>query len=668
MDANPVASSHDAFDALLDASSLGAPRVQAVRRLTPAAVHDLLDSRLTRRSLPAADTTAQPAPLPEQVAEGAQPPLPRAREEQEPQHAPDGSGSHHCMQIKSNSETGKGIAFQSHSIPYERILGELNCLTQDFADLTERILAHVFLDSFLSCPTEALKAAEVPMETRLLKQLFFPEQDSNRIGRYGMGAKLALASPLIREELWRSGTPTADLLDNERFGHTDGNQRVRAGRPRGYGRNVPDEVWRLRDTDAAQRVAAAVCSAVLPSGPGHWLVLWPYASDPSARGMSTQTGQGRAWATSHLLGTVTAQRTQRRDPWWPEEIDADAGLHDWLAESWLSGRGSQGNGRSFGRQRSNSGNDRRAWLDCSFAVYGPGAPARSHAVPQTAWQLVYGLLGRLAPGPHGFLTAHKHWPGMRASLEERPTPGATGAAANRVHGFSERCPAHQYWPLGRVTVSMHPRPDDRMPALAPEFVMATRTAELLRTSLSWTCREQAPLQLALALELLLPAGGSAGVTSRACRIEATQEATTARETARLILLAGNCRIAIPAVLTNHCGDLYAVPAVSEGPSREPTVWTFARDLRVAGMQQGSSGHGNARAGTADRQSGDQVDTCMDIRVNTAEGEAVLQLKRADLVRLLDSTQENIDSQNELHRMPSVDDTVSKEWLSDAHRH
>lgn len=631
MDANPVASRHDAFDALLDASSLGAPRVQAVRRRTPATVRDLLASHLIRRSLPAAETPEQAASLPEQVAEGTRLPLPRVGG-QEPQHAPEGSGSHPYGKIKNDSGTGRVLVFVSHSSPHEYILYQLNALTRDFAGLAERILPNVSFDSFSGCPKGALKAIEAAMETRFLRQLFFPEKDSSRIGRYGMGAKLALASPLIREEMWRSGTLSGGVLGNGRSEHTDGS-----------------------------------CHAVLPGGLGRWFVLWPYASDPSVRGMSTQMGQGRDWVTSHLLCTATTQRPQRRDAWWsPDEMDAHAGLHDWL-----SGGSSQGSTSSFGRQRTNSGNDRRPWLDQFLAVNGPGAPARLHAVPQTMWeQLVYGFLESPAPGSYGCLTAHHYGGGLRVSLEERQTPGTTGAAGNRVHGFSGRYPAHQDQPRVRMTVSTYTRPDDRMrvPALASQFVMATRTAELLWTDLSETFREQVVLPLPVTLELLLSAVGGTDLTRRACRIEAVQEAATVWETARLILLAGNFRIATPTVLTSHCSNPYAVRVASEGPARVQTVWTLVHDLLGPGMQQGSSGHSNACVGTVDRQSGDQADTGRDIRVNTTEGEAVLQLKQADLTRLPDSTRENTDNQNERHRMPSAWDALFAEWLSDAHRH
>ncbi|WP_327742777.1 hypothetical protein OHO28_51695 [Streptomyces europaeiscabiei] len=666
MDAHQVASSHDAFDALLDASSLGAPRVQAVRRRTPAAVRDLLASRFARRSLPAADAPARPAPLPERGTEDAQPPLARVGEEPEPQHTAHGNGSHHYTQIKSYSGADREPFPVPHSILQERVLYQLNPLVRYFVGSAESALAQVFIEKFSGCPEEVLKATEVPMETRLFWQLSFPGRGGSRIGRYGMGVKSALPSPFIYEA-WLSGIPSGDLLGSGRSDYTYGNRRVRSGWAHGYRHHVPAQVWGARDTDAAQHVAAAVCNAVLLGDIGHWLVLRPYVSAPSTHGMGTQTGQGSARATRHLLSTVTAQRTQRSDPWCPpERIDTEAGLRDWLAAVGPS-RGSRGSGRSFGGQMTNRGNGRRAWLCCSLTVYGPGASAPSPAVPQTTWEeLVYGLFEWLAPAPHGCLTARHFWRGRDALLEERQTPGATGAAANQVDGFGGRCPAHPYRPLGRTMVSTNSRPDDRMriPALASEFVMATRAAELLYTGLSETCREQV-MPLSLALDLLPPAVGGRDSASRACRIEAAQEAATVWETAWLILRAENYRIAAPMALTSHRSDTYAVYAASEGAPGEQTVWTFNHDLLGAWLRQNSSDPSNARAGAVDRQSGDQVDACMDTRVNTAAGEGVLQLKQPDLARLPDSTRENIDNQHELPCMPS---TLFTEWLSDAHRH
>ncbi|MCC9711823.1 hypothetical protein E4N62_45405 [Streptomyces sp. MNU76] len=662
MDAHQVANSHDAFDTLLDASSLGAPRVQAVRRRTPASVRDLLASR---RARPAADAQARPALLPERVTEDAPPPLPRAVEELEPPHAPHGNRSYNRTQIKSYfGAASEPFSSVPHSILQEDGLHQLNSLVRDCVDSAETA-ARAIVRKFPGYLEEVLKATEAPMETRLFGQLFFRGQDGSRIGRYGMGLKSSLLSSFICE-VWISGISSGGLLGNGRSEHTYGNRRMRAGWSHAYRHHVPSPVWASRDTDAAQHVAAAVFNAVRPGDIGHWLVLGPCASAPSTHGMSTQAGH-RACATRHLLNTVTTQRTQRSDPWCPpERIDAEAGLRDWLAAVGLS-RGSRGSGRSFRGQMTNRGNGSHTWLCCSLTVYGPGVSTRSPAVPQTTWeQLVYGLLEWSAPVPHGCLTARHFWRGRDALLEERQTPGATGAAANQVDGFGGRCPAHPYRPLGRTMVSMNSRPDDRLriPALASEFVMATRAAELLYTGLSETCREQV-MPLSLALDLLPPAVGGRDSASRACRIEAAQEAATVWETARLLLRAENYRIAAPMALTSHRSDTYAVYAASEGAAGEQTVWTFNHDLLGAWLRQNSSDPSNARAGAVDRQSGDQVDACMDTRVNTAAGEGVLQLKQPDLARLPDSTRENTDNQHELPRMPS---TLFTEWLSDAHRH
>ncbi|MFE6699301.1 hypothetical protein [Streptomyces sp. NPDC057718] len=102
MDANQVTISHDAFDALLDASSLGAPRVQALRRLTPSAVQEHLASRRARQD--AADPghlqrTALPA---ERDMDQAQSPAQRHEQEQDLDHErQDGSRSHLPAHLKS---------------------------------------------------------------------------------------------------------------------------------------------------------------------------------------------------------------------------------------------------------------------------------------------------------------------------------------------------------------------------------------------------------------------------------------------------------------------------------------------------------------------------------------------------------------------------------------
>ncbi|MFD9193608.1 hypothetical protein ACFWCA_36070 [Streptomyces phaeochromogenes] len=665
MDVNQVTSSHDDFDALLDASSLGAPRVQAVRRHTPAAVRDRLASRLTRWNLPA-PAEGQSAPLSEQVTQSTQPPSQRSRKEQELQRVPqNGSGSHHSMQIKDDSSTGRSIVFVSHSASPDRIARHLNYLVEDAADPVAENIGRIFLDSYLGF-LEVLNAVEASMETRLLAQLSLAELDSrySRIGRYGMGVKLVLASTLNPEQTWHSGTLTGGPLGHRRFPHTDDNRCARAGWPPSDGHNLLENAWRLWGTGAAQHLAAAVRSAAWPDGFRNWPVLWADASGRCTRRMSAQREQGIARATAYVLGTVTGPWAEPRDARWPA-ISPDAGTHACrLAAVGLSQWASQGDKRSPARKRTDSGDGRRPWLDRFLAMDWPGAPARSSAVPETIGEhLVFQLRGWSATGHSACRAPQAHWRDVLAVLEVRQTAKGTGAAVSQVHGFSERLPAHRYGGAGRMPVSTYPWPDDCMPAPGPGPVVVTGTAEILRTLLSETPRRQVPVLLPLALKLLRPADGSMVLMSRACRIEAAQEAMTVRATTRMVFLAG-CTGALPVTLTSHSSDPCAVYTDFEESSGEQIVETFAHDLLGTWMTGGSPGHGNTEM--ADRQPGDQADTRMDTRVRTTEG--VMQRKEADLARFPDSTQENIDHGDEHHRMPSTRDAGCEELLSHAHLH
>lgn len=449
-----------------------------------------------------------------------------------------GSGSYHSMQIKDDSSTGRQPVFLSHSASHGRIARQVNYLVEDAADPVAEYLGRVFLDSYLRC-LEVLNAAEAPMETRLLAPLFPAEQDSryDRIGLYGMGVKLVLASALDTEEMWHSGTLSGGPLGERRFPHTDDNRCVRAGWPTSNGRNVFDNAWRLRDTGAAQHLAAAVRNAAGPDGLRNWPVLWADVPGYCARGMSTQRGQGIALATDHVLGTATGSWTELRDVWWWPATDA--GTHACrLAAVGLFRWASQGDKRSPARMRTDGGDGRRPWLDRFLTVDWPGVSAGSNAVPETTGEhLVLRFRRWPVTGHSACRTAPAYWCDVLAVLEVRQTAKGTGAAASHVHGFSERWPVHRYGGAGRMPVSTYPWSDGPMPAVGPRLVVVTGTAELPWTFLSETPREQAAVPLHLALKLL-PADGSTVLTSRACRIEAAQEAMTARATTRVIFLAG----------------------------------------------------------------------------------------------------------------------------------
>ncbi|MGI5461105.1 hypothetical protein ACQEWB_49755 [Streptomyces sp. CA-249302] len=554
MDVNPVAIGHDAFDALLDASSLGAPRVQAVRRLTPTAVRDLL---AFRRGLPAADAPARPAPLREQVAEAAQPLLSRAGEEQGPRQAPGRSGSHHNLQIKSNESTKRvNVSATLQLDLYQRFLNRLKFSTQFFTGSAEIILEDAFLEILSSCWKEAIGVAEASMKTRLFRQLLSSEQGRARIGLYGVGVKSAPAYPFNCEETWRSGTPAAGLPGSGRPGYMDGNWRVHTGWPHGFGRNLTgegSEVARHRcgTTCRGRRLRCGSCQAALET---RWL-LGRAHSRPSTRDVGRQTGQRRTWGNeSSAPARPLHSGPQRRDARWWEETDADARARDWLAAVWISGPSGQGRGRGSGRQRPNSGDERRTWLDFFFTLDGPGVPVRSHAVPPTAWAFGTGSIG---------------WPVDRTAFCQGMAMGLACVLRRKSHrrreqavqptwatGFSEqRCPARQQRPLGTLTAITCARLDDRMPVLPPGLV---------RTGLSRTWGQQVPLPLALAAELLLWTDGGTGVTSAARRIQTAQEAVTEREAAERMLLTGYFRIAVP-------GAPYALSAVPEGLPGQQTV-------------------------------------------------------------------------------------------------
>lgn len=607
MGANQVASSHDAFDALLEASSLGAPRVQAVRRRTPAAVRDLLTSRLTGRSPATLDAAGQAAPPEQRVTKSAQPPLPRAEEGRDLQHLlRSGSGSHHVTQLKGHSCTSKSrLPALEGWIPYQA-----SDLTQSFAEWADQIFGRVPPQSLLRRSKGTV--AEASMKTGLFTQLHFADLCSrhSRIGRYGVGA----------------------------------------GWPHSYGRNVFEDAWMRAGTDAAQHLATAVRDTASPTGPWYWLIAWADVSDLCARGMSTQTGRGIAPATRHVPGASAAHRTTCDAC--QSAADPDGGAYGLSAA--VSRWAAQGSSRRV-EERSKGGGGRN-WWEHLLAVYGQGASGRSAAVQESEWeQLAYRLLG-WPVRPCGCPAAHPYWRGMRASLEEQQTSKGTGPRCSRVHAFSE-C-----WSCGvpvRSPVSANAWPDGHVPEPASGFVMAICTAELLWTELSETLQEQAEVPLPLVLQLLCVAYPLR--SSSACCTGAAQEATTVRENARLVLPPDSFRTALP--VTPACRRCYpsTMHAAFEGMSGGQIAWTFAGVL-VAGMES-HPGFGTVRAWGADKQPSGQADPCRHIHVSKSEGEAVLPMNPPDLAQFLDCTREETDTEHA--GMPPAPDAVCAELMSDA---
>ncbi|MFK0287980.1 hypothetical protein ACIQVL_46990 [Streptomyces sp. NPDC090499] len=669
MDANQAASSYDAFDALLEASSLGAPRARAVRQRTPAAIRDLLTSRLAARGLTTPDTAGQPAP--HRVTQAAQPPSPQARKGRDlPYALPVGSRSHHVMQFKGYSRTGKLDLFS------RRGCASVAELERSITGLVGSFFGRMLLQSLLWRSTETVAGAS--MKTGWSTQLYFTEPGGScsMLGRYGVGTKLDLASALVPANTWHFDVTPGALLGNGKFLNANKYARVESGWPHSYGQSVFNDAWTRACSDVAQHLSTVPDTALL-TGSGYCMA-WVHVFDPCACVMSAQTRRGIAPAARHVPGAV--MRTQcdacgpRAGSAAAYALRAAVSLHDT--------QGSKGSSRQA--EEKSKGESGRHWQDHLLAACGRGAPGRAAAGWESGWeQLVYRLIGWSA-APCDCPTAETRWRDMRASREERQASKVTSPQCSWSHEPSEFWSTSRRVP-GRFPVDLEACMEawfgGNIRGPVPGIVAATHTAELLRSELIERLEEQAADPLSLALEPLWTAFPLQ--SGMKCCAGKTQESSTGQEVSRLLLPTDSYRTVFSVdSACSHCHP-YTVLAI-EGVSKERTAWTFSGPL-AAGKERGPGGLVLACA--ADHEAIVETEPCGCIRVSRSDGEIVLRMNLSDLAQFLDvaredadstnehdrlgrpahSMRENTDDQNALHRMPSGD-ALLVEWLNDAHRH
>ncbi|MEU7326845.1 SsgA family sporulation/cell division regulator [Streptomyces griseoviridis] len=665
MDAHQAVGSYDAFDALLDASSLGAPRVQAVRRHTPAAVRELLASRLTRRTLPAPGAPGRRITPPQRVMESApaQPPLQQPGGQPDLVHAPQGcSRSQEFFHVGFDSMQIVKLIFID-SPNREKILQSVrNLMEYAAAPAWRDIYTSGILQSFVHGSEGDCDSPEEGIKTRLFVQPFFSGEGGGYglIGRYGTGLNIASASIYPSVKPWSSYGLSGQILRNIEFLDAGSNSRVLASRRNPPGRPPLDAFigrW------AANWPEAVVhdCRCWVHSTE-RWRDLRADVSGCPAHGISTQAGRR---AMDHVLCTATDHLTHLCSASWWLRTDHDTGRQAPLLSSFALSLWGNQRGRSHAGPGTAGPAGRYLWPD-HFTVCPQGAPEDPHTA-RDGERILY-----LPPaGPAlvrlGGQAAEMYQSGGPAALEERQALKGTCAAFGPGQGIGERWSTLQYATWGRISAGEYLWSDYfTATTLAHEMIMAVRAVKPLWNELGESSSENSPVPLPAALKLLrpAPAGSTAFRThlnaTLPYRIEATKKATAVQAVAELILHEDGNPVSV--VLT-CCSDTPSiVHAVFEGMSGEQTGWIFARDPLVGGAKS-SSDFRDVLTGVPNEQLNDWVNLCVCIRLSGTEGEAVLQIRKADLARFLDSARDV--GSNEHHRLPTVLDTVPEELLSDA---
>lgn len=639
MDAHQAASSDEAFDALLAASSLGSPRVQAMRRRTPEAVRERLASRLARRNFQPLEQPAQP-PLsaPDALDEG-----------RESRYLPDvGSGSHRSKQVENERKTCGKLNFVPHSALRMRTPSHVFDLDEIVTGAMVRYYVSAPLDGISSTYQGSFTAADASVKTRLLTQLSFADLISRcgRIGRYGMGVKLTFACALTPETAWYFGDPSGGLHGNEVLPCVERHPRTRVDWLQSYEWNFLDDSWGRRDSSTAH-FAAAVRSALVTSGLKYWLGVWADTADHCEGGMAAPTGAIIAQIGKQVLGMSTAHRSLRCYPRRRGNVPDIADRALLLSAAVISCRADRGRMRTPADE-SNQGGKKGYWPHF-IAPHWPESPDRSRAVLQAAWD--NGVC--LPPAPRVCLTSQMAWRDVLAVSAVRQAAGEAGKAFNRTVGGSAHWPTHQY-DMRAVPPSTYPWLDDRMSPPAPGLLMVTGTEEQL-----WTEQSEEPGLLPMAVSSLWPAvAGSSTPMSRASSTERAHEEAMVRAINKLITLADDC---------SALGDPYAAQAAF-GPSGEQNPWRLSRDLLLARLKEpfvySNTGTGT---GTANGQSGDGADARVRIGLITAEDVAAL-MKQADLDLARFFGSEDCGITNEPYREPSAHDAVLEKSPENADLH
>lgn len=376
MDAHQAAGSHDAFDALLDASSLGAPRVQAVRRHTPAAVRELLASRLTRRTLPAPDAPGRRVPPPQQVTGSAlgQPPLQRPGVQPDLVHGLRGrSRSYKFVHVRFDyRRSGKSIFIDS--LNREKILQSVrNLMECAVVPAWREIYTSGILQGFVHGSECSYNSPEERMGARLFTEPYFSGEGSGcgLIGRYGMGLNIVSASVSPSVKPWIFYNLSGRIFRNIGFLHAGSNSRVRADRQNPPGR-PPLDPFRGRWVVGWPEAVVHDCRCWANSAE-RWRDLRVDVSGCPARDIGTQAGRGLARAMDHVLCTTTDHLTYLCSVSWRLRTDhGTGGQAPFLSAFALSLWGDQ-RGRSPAGPGVAGRGGRYLWLD-HFTVRRQGAP------------------------------------------------------------------------------------------------------------------------------------------------------------------------------------------------------------------------------------------------------------------------------------------------------
>lgn len=723
MDLNRVEKSLEEFDALLDSSTLGAPRVRAVRSHTPEAMREELAARLSDRSAPVTDAAevlraqraagqaAPSAPAPDAVP---RPVTPRsapmgidhgtwtARGPQSGIRSPHDVPRYRFLVLgletfhaRITDEFNWGTPFLPEGVSEKFGLNRQLCFVLRGGVQESRRMAAM---SLLAGLVDSVRTDCEPFLTRLRRELttmgwargfgavpfVCPVEPSktgqpgtdrvgeSSIGRFGMGVKLALAcsGSLVGERPFGAHVTARSFLGSQPAatslyiqGHYWSDP---VGFLDGWLQRGGAYLWRLDGERAAYAGIAADWYGQTQRAQHWWYRLagrftpvGGHRTRDSVEPANRLTpGTNYVWCKS-----ASSQTSDGNRYWLRTDLDTETVWHRQYVSAFALS--------PWGNDRAK---DNRGYVipDCWS---GRGRTASMFLAAHEAWRTTAASRDRdhvtahsihpLAPtNQHGCLPEQTWWNDLRDAPDQRSAMALALACAGPLP--NDCGPHHWLERLSKLLAGTRARPAYPSDTSVWDLVTIAWSTPLALPAPARTPHGQAAASLRVMRERepLAATGGTASpwlLAESSCHLETAQGVTMVRAASCLLLLAPPEPIPVPATFTYRSDDPYAVHAVFEQPAGHQVPWTFARDLLVEGMN-GVAGSGDVQVWRADEPAGSQEGHWVNIALSVPQGEAVLQMRQADLRQFLDRTQALIGYGSEHSHMQVALDIAANELL------
>ncbi len=663
MDLDRVEMTLAEFDALLDASSLGAPQVQAVREQTPQDLSEQLTARLADRSNPPPGdaprtVTRQPATIGIDLGTTWSAPPPyvdralriwtrrtphrdsRSHEDTSPDQLfvasdeLDREGTDSRIAIPSGNRrlvfcVNFGLNDQPNFVIRGAMIPSRSLWLEEY--LVRRYPTG--RDLLLKILRRELKLWPAASDRNWPPSLERAEQAERKptaegtIGRFGMGMRIAAAysHALARKLPLERGAPVGWFLGAL--------PHVMPGSGRAMHQSDLDAV-----IDGCHRLVG-----VLHWRDGNWVGRMRTVSRPTPPGVDLPAAVGSQWNNTWWLRPDLDSGTT-----WREQCVSALRLTCW---------GNHGAKDNSGQDIPCCSRDRADTVCPALLVLAAYSASRMPAAPQIGVQ-TYPFA---ASGQVGFLLAQTWWDERQEAPDQHVASAhqfvCAEALASLVWSHHRLGRPNRYgalaWPrnlwdgeLWELTVMCATLPSSP----APTGAWHEQSTASLPTGRE---RDSQSVMRTTAFPWLFEPSSS--------HAEPAHSVTTVRAGFWLLLLASPEPDPVAATFTYRSDDPYAVQVVFRPSAQRQVLWTFGRDLLREGLD-GIAGSGDVQVWKADEQENSQAEPWVHIALRVPQGEAQLKMLQADLRQFLERTQAVIDHGSEHIHVQAAWERAAKDLL------